>query len=49
MPEQLRTDFIKINRGEAIAKNSIVKINHESIETTFGIFKLSSDIDKRQL
>lgn len=49
IPSDLKNRFIKINRAEAIAKNSITKADKDSIETAFGIFKVSSEFDKKYL
>lgn len=46
IPPNYRNQFIKINRSTAIAKNIILKVNNDSIETTYGSFEGSVDFKK---
>lgn len=49
VPEVFRRLFIKINRSTAITKDSILKINEDSVETRFGIFEKTGDINGAEL
>lgn len=49
MPSDFQNLFVKINRAEVIAKNTITKVDKDSIETTFDVFKISSEFDKKDL
>jgi two-component system, LytTR family, response regulator LytT len=49
MPEIFRRLFIKINRSTAIAKHTILKINEDSVETQFGVFEKTGDINQEEL
>ena len=44
IPPNYSKNFIKINRSTAIAKNTILKVNNENIETTYGSFETTLDI-----
>lgn len=41
--------FIKINRSTAIAKNTILKVNEDSVETRYGIFEKTGEINEEEL
>ena len=49
IPENFRKLFIKINRSTAIAKNTILKISEDSVETRFGVFEKTGDINEGEL
>ena len=49
IPSNKQNLFVKINWAEAIAKSSITKVEKDSIETSFGIFKVSIEFDKKYL
>ena len=49
VPPLYKPGFVKINRSEVIAKNTILKVEKEFIETTFGKYKLSSEFDRGEL
>lgn len=49
MPEIFRRLFIKVNRSTAIAKYTILKINEDNVETRFGIFEKTGDINEDKL
>jgi DNA-binding response OmpR family regulator len=49
IPEIFRKLFVKINRSTAIAKDTILKINEDSVETRFGIFEKTGDISQGEL
>jgi two-component system, LytTR family, response regulator LytT len=44
LPENFRKLFVKINRSTAIAKSIILKINTDTVETQFGVFEKTGDI-----
>jgi two-component system, LytTR family, response regulator LytT len=44
LPAAFKGNFVKISRSEAITKNSITKVGKGFIETTYGQFKISSDL-----
>ncbi len=43
LPENFQSSIIKINRSEAIAKNTIIKIGKDFVETTHGQYKITGD------
>ncbi len=45
LPMTFKNDFVKINRAEVIAKNIITKINKELVETTFGTYKTTVELN----
>jgi DNA-binding NarL/FixJ family response regulator len=49
MPVAYKNSFIKINRAEVIAKNIVVKIDNNIVETKYGNFKVGSGFDKKEL
>ncbi len=49
MPETFRKLFVKINRSTAIAKDTILKINADSVETNFGVLEKTGDINEGEL
>lgn len=49
VPENFRKLFIKINRSTAVAKDTILKINEDSVETRFGVFEKTSGINEADL
>jgi two-component system, LytTR family, response regulator LytT len=49
VPENFRKLFIKINRSTAVAKDTILMINEDTVETRFGIFEKTSDINEAGL
>lgn len=49
VPGQYKSAFIKINRSEVITKKSILKIEKEFVETSFGKFRIGSEFDKSGL
>ena len=49
VPENFRKMFIKINRSTAVAKDTILKINEDSVETRFGVFEKTSGINEAEL
>jgi two-component system, LytTR family, response regulator LytT len=46
MPVNFRKLFVKINRSTAIAKNIILKVNIDTVETQFGVFEKTGDIQE---
>ena len=44
IPSNNRTDFIKINRSMAIHKSIILKVNYESVDTTYGNFESTVEV-----
>jgi DNA-binding response OmpR family regulator len=49
VPEVFRRLFIKINRSTAIAKDTILQIHDNRVETRFGIFEKTGDINLEEL
>lgn len=49
IPAIFRNLFIRINRSTAIAKNTILKINEDSVETRYGIFEKTGEINEEEL
>lgn len=49
LPTKLENSFIKINRSEVIAKDTILKIEKGFIETSFGRFKLGGEFEREKL
>jgi CheY-like chemotaxis protein len=49
LPENFRKLFVKINRSTAIAKSIILKINTDTVETQYGIFEKTGDIQEEAL
>jgi two-component system, LytTR family, response regulator LytT len=49
LPESFRRLFIKINGSTAIAKTTILKINEDSVETTYGRLEKTVDIREAEL
>lgn len=49
VPDIFRKSFIRINRSTAIARHIILKINEDSVETRFGVFEKTSDINEAEL
>lgn len=49
LPTNYKNKFIKINRAEVIAKNIINRIDNNSVETIYGNFTITSNIDMKQL
>ena len=49
IPANYRNMFIKITRSTAVAKSIILKVNKDTIETTFGSFECNVDFGKEIL
>ncbi len=49
LPPAYKNNFIRINRSEIIAKRDILKMDKEVVETAYGKYKLSSELDRENL
>ena len=49
LPAAYKNDFLQINRAEAIAKKIVTKIDNDFIETSYGTFIVTCNINKKNL
>lgn len=49
VPVGYKNKFIKINRAEVIIKNIIIKIDNDFVETTYGKFIVTGNINRNEL